>query len=59
MHLTDLFAQVAGVELVDGDWTRPAKFAPPATHAVTQMDTSVFAAINGVQAPIVIHLGGE
>lgn len=54
VHLTELFAQAAGVELAAQDWSKPRRFA----NAVTP-DMKLFSVLNGVNAPIIVHLGAS
>lgn len=53
VHLTDLFAQAAGVELQDIDWIKPPQFSNSDFSAAVQdvLDLSV--------RPIVVHLGAS
>ncbi len=54
VHLTELFAQTAGVELVEADWAGPA--TRPEGGAVA---AKLFSLLNGARAPIVVHLGAS
>ncbi|MCM2281822.1 MAG: glycosyltransferase family 9 protein [Bdellovibrionaceae bacterium] len=54
VHVTELFAQVAGVELVDEDWTRPAHF-----ELQPVLETDLFTALNSARRPVLVHLGAS
>lgn len=54
VHLTELFAQVAGVELINSDWAKPTRFTNPISQ-----NSELLAVLGGVEAPVVIHLGAS